>query len=116
MFVCVHEDDAYKRLLNVFHDSYDHVADTSLIESNDEDDMGGPPQRSSSPPQYEQQQAKPGRMAKMEAAPEASDDGGAALMGYNAAEFKHLNVSDDIRELFKLIGRYQVGGSCHAGE
>lgn len=83
--------------------------DTSLIESNDEDDMGGPPQRSSSPPQYEQQQAKPGRMAKMEAAPEASDDGGgAALMGYNAAEFKHLNVSDDIRELFKLIGRYQA--------
>ena len=80
--------------------------------------MGAAPIRASSPPQYEQQQqqqAKPGRMAKMPTE-NTSDEGGGGggggggdeAIGYNAAEFKHLNVSDEIRELFKHIGRYQV--------
>ena len=83
--------------------------------------MGAAPMRASSPPQYEQQQqqAKPGRMAKMPTE-NTSDEGGGGgggggdeAIGYNAAEFKHLNVSDEIRELFKHIGRYQV---CRVGE
>ena len=105
-----------KKEILLLHDRSGLFSDTSLIESNDEDEGmgGGPPMRSSSPPRDEQQpQAKPGRMAKMEERTGGSDDGGAAavLVGYNAAEFKHLNVSDDIRELFKHIGRYQVGVS-----
>ncbi len=57
-------------------------------------------------------------MAKKPTAPKAatsgdgggggSDDGGGTPIGYNANEFKHLNVSDEVRELFKFIGRYQA--------
>jgi intraflagellar transport protein 46 len=27
--------------------------------------------------------------------------------GYNAADYAHLNVPDDVRELFQYIGRYK---------
>ena len=29
------------------------------------------------------------------------------LGGYNAKDYKHLNVSEEIRDLFKYIGRYK---------
>ena len=29
------------------------------------------------------------------------------MTGYNALEYKHLNVSTEIRDLFKYIGRYK---------
>ncbi|GAX84315.1 hypothetical protein CEUSTIGMA_g11737.t1 [Chlamydomonas eustigma] len=106
----------------------DGAYDTSLIESQDMDDVGAgapPPMRSASPVtsyaklSYEQQQPKPGHMASMPASqPTIATGGGTtaaegnseedAPVGYNPRDFNHLNVSDDVRELFKFIGRYQA--------
>lgn len=36
-----------------------------------------------------------------------SDPDSAVTGGYNPADFKHLNVADDIRELFQFIGHYK---------
>ncbi len=94
------------------------VSDTSLIDSDDGMPSSAAPVRSQSPeysrqqPQQQQKQmeAKPGRMTAMPSGGAAKEDGGddGEPIGYNANEFKHLNVSDDVRELFKFIGRYQV--------
>lgn len=82
--------------------------DNSLM---DDDEMGaGAPVRSDSPPP----EAKPGRMAAMASTPQVGDanpsGSGEDLPpgAYNAMDFKHLNVSDEIRELFKYIGRFQA--------
>jgi hypothetical protein len=60
------------------------------------------------PPQAE---ARPGRLAGMpHESPEGEADGnlGSDIPGaYNALEFKHLNVSDEVRSLFQHIGRYK---------
>ena len=79
----------------------------------DDDDMGAPV-RSDSP--QDEAAPKPGRMAAMPSAPQIIGEGAQAAGstddlppgGYNAADFKHLNVSDEIRELFKYIGRFQA--------
>lgn len=87
--------------------------DASLIESHDYDDMPQAAVSHSPNPMRAQ-------MAPMEALPTG---GGAAAGGgggegegnfespppggYNALDYKHLNVSDEIRDLFKYIGRYK---------
>mmetsp|Transcript_20907 Transcript_20907/g.35699 ORF Transcript_20907/g.35699 Transcript_20907/m.35699 type:complete len:444 (-) Transcript_20907:57-1388(-) len=59
------------------------------------------------------QEARPGRLAGVaqetgtEAAGESDAGDGTAQGGYNALEFKNLNVSEDIRTLFQYIGRYK---------
>jgi intraflagellar transport protein 46 len=99
------------------------LTDASLIESQDMDDVQ-PKQQTSyqmdhaaaavsdrghqAPPQAE---ARPGRLAGMpHESPEGEPDGslGSDIPGaYNALEFKHLNVSDEVRALFQHIGRYK---------
>lgn len=78
----------------------------------DDDDMGAPVRSDS--PQDEEAAPKPGRMAAMPTASQIGEGGQAGSAddlppgAYNAADFKHLNVSDEIRELFKYIGRFQA--------
>lgn len=93
--------------------------DASLIESQDDLGAGPVPPQSYDQQSYEPSGGKPRALETMAAQPSTdalfpsagaggSDDGGGDLAGgYNALEFKHLNVSDEIRELFKYIGRYQ---------
>mmetsp|Transcript_35587 Transcript_35587/g.79051 ORF Transcript_35587/g.79051 Transcript_35587/m.79051 type:complete len:409 (+) Transcript_35587:180-1406(+) len=100
----------------VDHGNYD----ASLIESHDMDEG---PMRSSSPDGYtksayeppppQQQQQPKAPPAHLQTMPQPSggdsqgDNDEAEVGGYNAMEFKNLNVSDEIRELFKYIGRYK---------
>lgn len=97
----------------------DRAYDASLIESND--DMPGPPGQggdsgdmggSTSYSGYGQTQQKqydrapPAHIEKIASTSGAGGDDSPAE-GYNAMEFKHLNVPDEIRELFNHIGRYK---------
>lgn len=82
------------------------LPDASLIESHDMDDMGPAPVRTHSPEGYQsyqkQQLPSPPPVAERSGGSASAEEAGA----YNAMDFKHLNVSDEIRELFKYIGRY----------
>ncbi|KAG1674410.1 hypothetical protein FOA52_012937 [Chlamydomonas sp. UWO 241] len=95
--------------------------DTSLIESQDDipqqqqqqqqqqgysDDGEGRESDVGHPKQQQQQQQRQGDFS--EDGGEEADGGGGEPGEYNAAEFKHLNVSDEVRELFKYIGRYKA--------
>mmetsp|Transcript_28866 Transcript_28866/g.73657 ORF Transcript_28866/g.73657 Transcript_28866/m.73657 type:complete len:401 (-) Transcript_28866:254-1456(-) len=88
-----------------------NVKDASLIESHDMDEMPASSKREApASTGYGGQEARPGRLGTM---PQDSNDGSTSPAGddvpgaYNAMEFKHLNVSDDIRQLFQHIGRYK---------
>ncbi|KAG2491221.1 hypothetical protein HYH03_010430 [Edaphochlamys debaryana] len=81
----------------------------SLIESNDMDDGPAAPARTLSPDAYDAQGAKHGALAGLaHTAGATGGDADAPPPGaYNAQEYKHLNVPDDVRELFSYIGRYK---------
>lgn len=82
--------------------------DTSLIESRDMDDGPAPPAKSKSPEAYGGDAdggANGGNLQPVGAA--AAPDTGPPPGAYNAAEYKHLSVPDDVRELFGYIGRYK---------
>ncbi|MEW5306590.1 MAG: hypothetical protein WDW38_007898 [Sanguina aurantia] len=89
--------------------------DSSMMESRDMDDL--PPQAMT----LRQPLSSTGTasdMMRSDFAPSAlerptasgsspTDPDLAVTGGYNAADFKHLNVADDIRELFQFIGHYK---------
>ncbi|PNW83496.1 hypothetical protein CHLRE_05g241637v5 [Chlamydomonas reinhardtii] len=72
--------------------------DASLIESHDMDEGPAAPARTLSPTGYEAGKHAPGGIANSDEAPPGA---------YNAQEYKHLNVGEDVRELFSYIGRYK---------
>ncbi|GLC38524.1 Intraflagellar transport protein 46 [Pleodorina starrii] len=83
--------------------------DASLIESHDMDEGPAAPARTISPEAYDASAKHGGGM------PAGGGSGGGGGGGddstpagaYNAQEYKHLNVPDDVRELFQYIGRYK---------
>lgn len=82
--------------------------DASLIESHDMDDGPAAPARTISPEAYDAG-TKHGAMTPLSAnAGQGSSTDDAPPPGaYNAQEYKHLNVPEDVRELFSFIGRYK---------
>lgn len=78
--------------------------DASLIESRDYDDMGGSTPGVLTPNALAQvgTLSAVGTVEREETNYEAPPPG-----GYNAMDYKHLNVSEEIRDLFKYIGRYK---------
>mmetsp|Transcript_29806 Transcript_29806/g.77264 ORF Transcript_29806/g.77264 Transcript_29806/m.77264 type:complete len:304 (-) Transcript_29806:12-923(-) len=84
------------------------VADASLIESLDDDGPAMPTTASTFANQYGLE-AKPGKLSEVDRSSEAPNspgyDAGQGL--YNAMDFRHLNVSDDVRSVFELIGKYK---------
>ncbi|GFR45525.1 hypothetical protein Agub_g6918 [Astrephomene gubernaculifera] len=76
--------------------------DASLIESHDMDEGPAAPARTISPEAYDNPSKHGGHAASPGAGDDSSPPG-----AYNAQEYKHLNVPDDVRELFQYIGRYK---------
>mmetsp|Transcript_6273 Transcript_6273/g.12091 ORF Transcript_6273/g.12091 Transcript_6273/m.12091 type:complete len:445 (-) Transcript_6273:314-1648(-) len=91
--------------------------DASLIESHDIDDVPAAapaPVRSTSPPRFDStpvNTATPSASTLLPAATAGAastpDDGSGSVPLYNAQDYRHLNVTDEIRDLFQLIGRYR---------
>ncbi|KAF5840378.1 hypothetical protein DUNSADRAFT_16926 [Dunaliella salina] len=77
----------------------------SLIESLDDDGPAMPATASTFANQYGQE-AKPGKLSEMDRSSEIPSSPGYDGQGlYNAMDFRHLNVSDDVRSVFELIGK-----------
>mmetsp|Transcript_76180 Transcript_76180/g.204522 ORF Transcript_76180/g.204522 Transcript_76180/m.204522 type:complete len:296 (-) Transcript_76180:298-1185(-) len=106
----------------VSNQPFDEAVELSSSESVDEvpeTDQKKAPQRTRAPPAAEapqqmQQQAKQSaaRLKDDEDSPTSSEeeedpDGAPTMQGYDPNEFAHLQVSQDIKELFQYIARYK---------